>query len=148
MDNFEQEELGKNTEKPRQEEESALRQKARGWREEHRKDMSRTVDSVCPEGASGIERALCGVAAHDIAIIRELAHSELAVAKQVGILVESASVKHVVALSKILSDLSKNRTEATNRVTNILTTVETMATRRRLAAAEETIGKPHLRRVV
>lgn len=126
-----------------------LRAGARVRAEEHERVVEGAAAQLAAEDSSEVERSLYRLAAHDTAMLRELGRAELAIVKQIAFLSESAKPKSISALTKVLLDIQKARTDMTRRAGEVLKTSESIAAQRRLAATHQQTTKPsHLRRVV
>lgn len=123
-----------------------LRNQAAHWSAEHTRAAEELSRELSPPDATASERALSRAAAHDLALLQELEGTEVALAHQIQLLIASGRHKNGPMLIALLTDVSRVRSEASRRATELLKATEALAVRRELAAAERP-ARPHLRRV-
>ena len=112
--------------------EDAFRTTTTRWKQEHAESTQAVLERLSGPEASSAEKELTRAAAHDLALLEALEGSEIAVVRQLGLLVEAGSPTNATVLAAVLKDLSKIRSETTRRATSLLQATEAIAARREL----------------
>ena len=126
---------------------SGLRALYAGWKETSDERVSSVCEKLRTGGTRASEELLQREAAFAVVFMEGLEEAEVAVVKQLGLLAQVGSHKNAPLLARVLSDLSKVRTETSQRATDLLKAAEELAARREVLEAEKSAVRP-LRRVV
>lgn len=132
-------------EKERRDADSAIALLNTRWRKEHRRAVRKLEKSFIDShaGASGAEKVLLKLGAHDAALAELLSDAQLLLAKRLQALVDSPA--QVLALARALAQTTATRGAAARRAEELLQAVATLRAQRSQAQNKpETVG---LRRV-